>query len=547
MSAFAGQVAMVVAGSMLTCAAHAGNCTAAPVSGKTYNIVNEGSGLYLDVLSKKTTDGADVGQYASNGGTNQQWKVTSSKDSSGNTVWQIVAVHSDKALDVYGWSTADGGPIKQWTAYQNNDNQRWALKQSGNGGMNIVSVHSQKFVTVGDNKSLSTIYQKSDQSSAYQRWYFNPVDGNCPSSFGSFLGGNKLLIGVSTGDDNTALKAPFPLRYRYIHSQVPKDQSCYKQCSDVCKGWWGCWSDSQWNHEAGLSLYQAKTPPKTMATSLVNGETQDEIMFWTWYSLRDLGDQGGYGDGPGEVNTINDAKLLQGYLNDYRFFLQKIGAAKKKNVIHLEPDFWGYVNSINSNPHLVPAKVTEANSTDCSNEENSAAGLASCLISMARKYSPDSIVGIHTSCWNWKQDGGVAKCVQFYKDLGATKADILVTDATDRDAGWREVVKKEYEWWWDADFTKYLTYIKALTEGVGKSIAIWQIPLGNWNMNNTYQHYKDNKVDHFFSHTSDVVNAHIVAVLFGSGQEEQTTPETDGGYLVYKTKEYWKTGGTQLR
>ncbi|MBW8804071.1 MAG: hypothetical protein JF587_09485 [Catenulisporales bacterium] len=44
-----------------------------------------------------------------------------------------------------------------------------------------------------------------------------------------------------------------------------------------------------------------------------------------------------------------------------------------------------------------------------------------------------------------------------------------------------------------------------------------------------------------------VANAHIAGLLFGPGQEEQTTVESDGGNLISKTIAYRNSGGTALR
>jgi hypothetical protein len=38
--------------------------------------------------------------------------------------------------------------------------------------------------------------------------------------------------------------------------------------------------------------------------------------------------------------------------------------------------------------------------------------------------------------------------------------------------------------------------------------------------------------------------AHITGLLFGAGQQERTTPETDGGNLIRKTIAYRNAGGT---
>ncbi|MER5667995.1 hypothetical protein [Streptomyces mirabilis] len=57
-----------------------------------------------------------------------------------------------------------------------------------------------------------------------------------------------------------------------------------------------------------------------MAKATYKGSARPQKFFWTWYSLRDLGDLAGSGDGPGEVVAINRADLLTRYMNDYRLF-----------------------------------------------------------------------------------------------------------------------------------------------------------------------------------------------------------------------------------
>jgi hypothetical protein len=260
--------------------------------------------------------------------------------------------------------------------------------------------------------------------------------------------------------------------------------------------------------------------------------------------LRDLGDAAGQGDGPGEVQAINRLDLLSRYMDDYRFFLRKIG--NSHDMVDIEPDFWGYVRSL-GNPHQVPAQVSAANPTDCGSQENSAAGLASCLISMARKYAPNTTVGMHLSCWDWQTN--TQGCGTFYLDLGATQADFLVADVSDRDAGWyAQPAHGGYDnFWTDQKAAAYLAFYKSMSETVGKPMVLWQIPVGNMAQNNTLNHYKDDKVDWFFSHMNQVADAHIAALLFGAGQQEQTGPETDGGNLVNKTISYRSAGGTPLR
>jgi hypothetical protein len=283
-----------------------------------------------------------------------------------------------------------------------------------------------------------------------------------------------------------------------------------------------------------------------VAKATYQGNPRPQKFFWTWYSLRDLGDLAGSGDGPGEVKAINQVSLLTRYLNDYRFFLQKIGTSH--DMIDLEPDFWGYARSL-GNLHQVPAQVTSSNPTDCGSQENSAAGLARCLVAMAHKYAPNTGVGMHLSCFDWEWD--IKKCQNDYLDLGAQGADFLVGDVSDRDAGWyAQPAHGGNGVFYTKDPTKAtnaLAFWKTMTETVGKPLVLWQIPVGNMAQNNTLNHYQDDKVDWFFAHMDQVAAAHVAALLFGAGQQEQTSVETDGGNLINKTIAYRNSGGTPLK
>jgi hypothetical protein len=354
------------------------------------------------------------------------------------------------------------------------------------------------------------------------------------------MGSSKLRIGGLLAD-STAAAAPFDLRYAYVHSQPAPSSAYYTAslCQDAWTSWWGCWPGSTTAPGYYVTWWDAHVAQATW-----QGRPRPQGFFWTWYSLRDLGDLAGSGDGPGEVVAINRLDLLTRYMNDYRFFLQKIGTSR--DMVDLEPDFWGYVRSL-GNPHQVAAQVSAANPTDCGSQENSAAGLARCLISMARIYAPNTAVGMHLSCWDWQSN--TQGCGQDYLNLGAANADFLVADVSDRDAGWyAQPAHGGYDnFWTEQKGAATLAFYKTMAETVGKPIALWQIPVGNMAQDNTLNHYQDDKVDYLFSHLDAVVDAHVVALLFGAGQQEQTTPETDGGNLIDKTINYWNSGGTSLK
>jgi hypothetical protein len=543
--------------------ASAANCSDPPVSGNKYYIVNKDSGLQLDVGQASMADGATVLQWWGGGQANQQWTLTELSKG----IWTMVASHSSSALDLYGWDSSEDAPVKQWT-YSGNSNQQWLIS-GGSGGYTIASNLSKKLLTVAD-KSSGTIMKQHSQGSGLQSWYFNRVDGVCSNgtstptgSFGSFLGHTKILLGGQL-DDATRKAAPFDVTYEYIHSLSAPYDACYDKCTNGCstsaRPWWGCWGAGSWDWTSGQEItnknkYAKANWPNSAGTAL--------IWEFTWYSGAQLGEAQGalekqYSGTDGHADPkggINNGPLLKGYMDDYRFFLKKIGTSQ--NIIHLEPDFWGFIRVQSgdhpNDPHYVPAQVQAANSTDCGSEENSAAGLASCLIKMARTYAPNSVVGLHLTCWDWYEDDtatrGPKACTKYYQGLGAGKGDFVATDVTDRDSAWavRNVAGGQSYVWDDAKWGKYVAMLKMVTEAIGKPVELWQVPLGNANMTNWDNHWQDNKVWYIFNRMNDLANAHVVSIQFGAGESHQTYLGSDGGYMLDYAKSYYAQGGVSMK
>lgn len=65
----------------------------------------------------------------------------------GSAYYRLVSVRSGKALDVDGFSTADGTRVQQWTD-QNTANQQWKLKPSGGGYYELVNRNSGKVLGI---------------------------------------------------------------------------------------------------------------------------------------------------------------------------------------------------------------------------------------------------------------------------------------------------------------------------------------------------------------------------------------------------------------
>lgn len=391
--------------------------------------------------------------------------------------------------------------------------------------------------------------------------------GGAPASAGtcigsallSALGKDTVLVGGAM-EDATAAKAPFDGRYLYLSGGYFDGAAPCASCATGCTAnhvscanagggcaWWGCWQYDQ-------------DPPGQYVVSFVATNEKAaprQIPMFTYYEELQAS---GLGEGTTQVAAITDATFLGRYLADWRFVLQKIGSHPA--LLHIEPDFWGYVEQLSADPHGVPAKVSAAGGSDCAGYENSASGLAKCMIHMVRIYAPSAKVGLHASAWGTKRDvfgntdasldvvGEAQKMVAFLTALGAQDGDFIVSDPSDRDAGYYQSQGRNT--WWDAtnaklpNFHQAFTWIKAVAEGMGMPVILWQIPVGNMSLANTTDHWQDNRLDYFFAHMNEVVAAHVAGLFFGAGADGMTTPESDGGNLVAKTQAYAAGGGAKL-
>jgi hypothetical protein len=539
----AAAVVAVVAGSVVLVNAMRASAETIDVT-SWYVLVNRNSGKALDDRSFATDDGAAVIQWARHGQANQQWRFVDA----GGGYYRLQNRNSGKVLDDFNWSKTASGDLVQWSDL-NGSNQQFQVAESSGGYVRLINRFSGMVVEVhGASKDDGArVVQYRDWGGANQQWQLvragrvsTPATGSADGTGGTggttgqpsssarptssapsspaaggggsgvrFAGSSTVLVGGSM-EDSSAKAAPFDVRYAYVHSQPAPSSAYYtaSRCQDGWSGWWGCWTGSTTAPGTYITYRDAQA-----AQATYKGSPRPQKFFWTWYSLRDLGDAAGQGDGPAEVVAINRADLLTRYLNDYRFFLQKIGTSH--DMVDLEPDFWGFARSL-GNLHQVAAQVTAANPTDCGSQENSAAGLARCLISMARKYAPNTVVGLHLSCFDWQSN--IQKCINDYADLGAKNADFLVSDVSDRDAGWyaQPAHGGSDHFWNDQKAAEALRFYKTMAESVGKPVVLWQIPVGNMAQNNTPGHFKDDKVDWFFGHMDQVAQAHVAGLLFGA-------------------------------
>ena len=368
------------------------------------------------------------------------------------------------------------------------------------------------------------------------------------------LGRTKMLVGADM-TEGVAESAPFDVRYLYLAGGMADGNGTCSSCASGCTSagkscsnsagcdWWACWQDDS-------------LPPGQYVRDLIaKTAAHNQFPMITYYELLQTS---GVGEGSPEVTVaINDRALMTRFFNDWRLVLQQV--AQSPALLHVEPDFWGYAEKVNSNPHLLSAAITSSNPTDCATQENSVAGMARCLIAMVRKYAPNAKVGLHASSWgsnvevmqNTDPSVDVAAAARNLADFllacGAAEGDFVGIDATDRDSGYERSLGNNS--FWDPtnqtlpNFTQAFTWARALTERMQLPALWWQLPLGNMSLPNVNTQWQDNRVDYFLTHAADVARTNAFGMMFGPGEIHQTTASTDNGNFVSKVKALGAAGG----
>jgi hypothetical protein len=379
------------------------------------------------------------------------------------------------------------------------------------------------------------------------------TSGCLASQLTTALGKDRVMIGLA-GDDTAAKKAPFDLRYLYLSGGLFDGNAPCASCASGCAtggmscansgpgcAWWGCWQYDQ-------------DPPGAYIRDFVKKANADsQIPMITYYEILHASKAA---EGAAEVQAITNGALMTRVFADFRFMLQQIGMSKA--LVHVEPDFWGYAQQLNSDPSQIAASVKASNGTDCATEPETLAGFGRCLVAMTRKYAPNAKIGLHASGWSTKMDvlmnkntsldpAAHAKQTADYLNAVAPGADYVAVDWSDRDAGFYQSMGRNT--WWDATdaalphFKQALAWTRAIGASANKPVVVWQIPVGNLSLPDSCDRYKDNRVDYLFAHLGDVAAANVSALAFGAGAGCNTTPSTDGDNLVKKTQAYVQAGG----
>ena len=126
---------------------------------------------------------------------------------------------------------------------------------------------------------------------------------------------------------------------------------------------------------------------------------------------------------------------------------------------------------------------------------------------------------------------------EFIDAMGGSQSDLLIVEWSDRDAGFYEVLQSRNDWWDDTDMdlprhTRAILWENALSQASAKRLLLWQVPVGNMSLNNTCEHYQDNRAAYLFQHPRDLFDAGVIGILFGGGADCTTQVTSDGGFVA---------------
>ena len=293
--------------------------------------------------------------------------------------------------------------------------------------------------------------------------------------------------------------APFAFRYQYLAGGA-----------NTGSGW------ATWNTNGDFARFYIQD-------SIANGI----IPVFTYYMLLQSAPGGG-SESNAVFTNLNNTATMTAYYNDLKLFFQKAGAFPGRMVVlHVEPDFWGYMEQRSSgdNATTIAARVSETGIAELAGLPSNVSGFARAMIRLRDTYAPNVILGYHISVWGTGVDIALsnppdatvdalaARAAAFYNSLGAN-FDIAFAEFSDRDSGFYQYVYGDGgRSWWDAeDFRRNARFLGGFSDVTGKRIVMWQIPLGNTRMraqNNTTGHYQDNRPEWLLD---DAARAHLAGL-----------------------------------
>jgi hypothetical protein len=257
----------------------------------------------------------------------------------------------------------------------------------------------------------------------------------------------------------------------------------------------------------------------------------------TYYQLLQSSPSLGADELTRDLSNLGDRATMRAYWADFTLLLRRVAGASARHlvIIHVEPDLWGY---------LEQARATGL-----------ARAFAHHLLALRARWAPHVRLAWHLSVWGTREDPTYSKpplshmdalggeSARFYLSLRA-RFDLVFNDVTDRDAGfYRHVEGNPRTAWTAGDFHRHDRYMSAFPRATRTPVVLWQLPLGNTFLDNTWGHYRDNRLQWWLAdpsgaHLRATRAAGVIGLLFGGGAAGTTSAGTDGGLFYRLARAY---------
>ena len=321
-----------------------------------------------------------------------------------------------------------------------------------------------------------------------------------------------LLLGVtdSPGDAaHLARQAHVDARYQYLSGGV-----------NTGHGW------ATWN------------PNGTFASLYVRESiAAHQIPVFSYYQLLQSTPSIGASEEQRDLSNLRNPATMRAYWADYELLLRRVAASAGAQlvVIHIEPDLWGYLEQAHAGAL--------------------ARAFAQKLVALRNHLAPHVKLAWHLSVWGTDEDPTyskpslahmdalAARSAAFYASLHA-RFDLVFNDVTDRDAGfYAKVLNNPKTAWGPADFRRLDAYLAGFTRRTHTPVVLWQLPLGDTHLNDTWGHYRDDRLQWWLddpsgAHLRATGNAGVIGLLFGGGATGTTSDQSDGGFFYRLARRY---------
>jgi hypothetical protein len=255
----------------------------------------------------------------------------------------------------------------------------------------------------------------------------------------------------------------------------------------------------------------------------------------THYQLLQSAPAAGKSELAKELSNLRNPATMRKYWSDFTLLLRRAAQAAGGSlvVVHVEPDLWGYLEQAHAG--------------------SLARTFAQHLVALRNRYARSVMLAWHLSVWGTNEDPTYSKpsidhmdvlaaqSAAFYQSLHA-RFDLAFTDVADRDAGFYRVIEgNPRATWGPDDFARENRYLAGFTQRTQLPAVLWQVPLGNAMLNNTWGHFRDNRVQWWLGdrqHLTDTRDAGVIGLLYGGGAAGTTSAQTDGGLFYRLARSY---------